>query len=57
MARISIDPADIHRLEQVIDNARELRLLDVDDSEPDEWTITVGCASDRVRERVEDGWG
>lgn len=57
VARITVDPADVHRLEQRIENSRELRLLDVDDDEPDQWTLSIGCASERVREAVEDGWG
>ena len=56
VAEITLDPADLHRLERFIDDARELRLLDVDDRQPDQWTVRVGCASDRVRERLEDGW-
>ena len=55
--KISIDPADLRRLERLIEDARELHLLDVDDRTPDRWSVRVGCASERVRERFEDGWG
>lgn len=40
----------------MIDEARELRLLDLDDSEPDAWTVRIGCASERVREAIEERW-
>jgi hypothetical protein len=56
VAEIRIDPADLHRLERLVEEDRTLRLLNVDDSEPDQWTVRIGCASVRVRERFEDGW-
>jgi isochorismate hydrolase len=54
---VTIDPADLRDLERMVDDARELRLLAVDDSAPDEWTVRVGCASKRVRDMFEDRWG
>lgn len=57
IAEIAIDPADWPRLERVIDEARELHLVELDDGEPDAWVVRIGCASRRVQEGVEDGWG
>lgn len=56
VATVTIDPADLHDLRRMVDDARELRLLDVDDSTADEWTVRVGCASKRVRDMFEDRW-
>ncbi len=38
------------------EDARELRVLDVNDSQPDQWTVRLGCASQRVCEMIEDAW-
>jgi len=57
VATVTIDPADLRDLERMVEEARELRLLDVDDSTPDEWTVCVGCASERVRDGFEERWG
>lgn len=57
VATVTVDPADLRDLERMVDDARELRLLDVDDSTADSWTVRVGCASERVREQFEDRWG
>jgi len=56
VVRLQIDPFDWQRLERLIDQSRELRLLSVDDRQPDAWTVIVGCASARVAEALEDGW-
>jgi hypothetical protein len=50
-----IDPADHRRIEQFIDNDPALRLLGTENSQPDEWTVHVGCASERVRSNF-DHW-
>ena len=57
IATVTIDPADLRDLERIVDDARELRLLDVDDSTADIWTVRVACASKRVRDQFEDRWG
>lgn len=57
IATITIDPADWHRLERMIEDARELRLVRLDDDQPDRWVVVIGCASERVREMIQDGWG
>jgi hypothetical protein len=57
VATITIDPADLDKVERMVDDARELRLLDIDDGTADQWTVRVGCASERVRDLFEDRWG
>lgn len=57
LVTIHIDPADWRRVERMIDDAPELRLLDLDGSHADRWTVRIGCASERVRDAVDDGWG
>lgn len=57
VTQIEIDPADWHRLRSLIEDARELRLVRVDDDQPDRWTVVIGCASERVRDMIEHGWG
>jgi hypothetical protein len=57
ITKLEIDPADLHRLRRMADNAPELRVLDFDDSTPDRWAVRVGCASRRVQEMIEDTWG
>jgi hypothetical protein len=57
IATIIVDPADFHRIERLIDDSRELRLLDCDDSEADHWKVRIGCASEAVKANVEDAWG
>lgn len=53
---ITIDPADWRRIERIIEERPELRLVDLDDRQSGEWRITIGCASERVMDAVEDGW-
>ena len=56
VTEITIDPADLRQIERMVEGARELRLLGVDDTTADYWTVRVGCASKRVREMFEDRW-
>jgi len=55
-AEITIEPVRFLHLEQAVEDARNLRMLDVDDSQPDLWTAWIACACDETRERMEDGW-
>lgn len=57
VATVTVDPADLGEVERMIDSRRELRLLDVDDSTADTWTVRVGCASERVRDMFDERWG
>lgn len=54
---IHIDPVDLVRLEDLASDRREVKILDVDDGEPDVWIVRVGCASQAVADKIEDGWG
>ena len=53
---IIVDPADLARLQDMADERPELRFLDYDDSEPDHWTVRIGCASRTVAARLADAW-
>jgi hypothetical protein len=56
IATLTIDPVEFGRLQRLTDDHPEVQLIDFDDSEPDCWTVRVGCASRAVADRVEDGW-
>ncbi len=55
-AILHIDPVRWQRLERIIDEAVEFRFLRLDNSKPDLWTVLIGCASQAVADRMEDGW-
>ncbi|MBR0684261.1 hypothetical protein GXW74_27640 [Roseomonas eburnea] len=57
IATLHIDPVHWQRLGRIIEEGDEFRLISKDTSTDDIWIITVGCASDAVRSRMEDGWG
>jgi hypothetical protein len=50
----NVDPVDYQSLQRVIDNRPELRLINCDDSEPDQWVVRIGCASRAVASAVGD---
>jgi len=56
IATIIIDPADWRRIETVFEDRPEVKIIGSDRQTPDRWTIFVGCASERVRDFVEDNW-
>lgn len=56
VAEVSYDPVYHDRLERLVEERDELKLLGVDMSSPDLWTAFVACASDAVQDRVEQ-WG
>jgi hypothetical protein len=56
IAQIEIDPADFAKFERFTQGAREVHLIRCDDSKPDLWTLHVGCASEKVRQKLEEGW-
>jgi hypothetical protein len=57
VAEITIDPVHFRRLQRLTEDHPEVRLLNFDDREPDCWTVWIGCASEVVLDRLEDGWG
>lgn len=54
---IDIDPGEWRRIERVIEERPELRLLHLDDGRANQWRVVIGCASEAVRDAAEDGWG
>jgi hypothetical protein len=57
IATLTIDPADLRRIQSLVEDRPELKFLDYDDSKPDLWTVRVACASREVVNRLEDAWG
>ena len=56
VAEITLDPADYYRFSCLTDDAPELRVLDVDKSQPDIWTVFVACASAETASRLKSAW-
>ncbi len=56
VAEVTIDPVQWRDLQRHILERDELKLLGVDQSEPDLWTAHVGCASKAVKHLMEQ-WG
>lgn len=56
VTNLRLDPADVAKFERMFEERSEVRILYVDDAEPDLWTLHLGCASDEVARRIEDGW-
>lgn len=57
IATLHIDPVHWQRLGRIIDEGVEFRLISTDTSTDDIWVIKIGCASEAVARRMEDGWG
>jgi predicted metalloprotease len=51
---VQIDPADHRRLTRLVDDRPELRVLGTCDKHADQWTVHVGCASQRVRDQFDE---
>jgi hypothetical protein len=56
LAAITIDPADWFRFERLNDDTPATRIVGHDGPQDGMMTVYVACASDRVRERLEDSW-
>jgi hypothetical protein len=56
VVELHIDPVHFHRLERFADDEETFRILKVDRSEPDVWTVHIGCASEAVSDRMDAGW-
>ena len=56
VAVLHIDPVQYSDLERRVQDRDEVRILRCDSSQPDIWTVHLGCASEAVAERMEDGW-
>ncbi len=55
-ADITIDPTELSTFERLMQDRPEVRLLARIDR-PNAWVVHVACASERVRERLQDAWG
>lgn len=57
LVTVRIDPVDLPRLRRRADNGDDVaRVVHVDRSVADLWSVTVACASRAVRDRVEETW-
>jgi hypothetical protein len=56
LAQIIIDPADYYRFNQLVGDTSATRIISHDDPQDGWLTVHVACASDDVRDRLEDGW-
>lgn len=56
LAEITLDPADYYPFSCLTEDAPELRVLDVDKSQPDIWTVFVACASAEAASRLKSAW-
>jgi hypothetical protein len=57
LATITIDPANWLRFEQLNEDTVATKIVGHDDPLDGLMKVYVGCASDEVRDRLEDGWG
>jgi hypothetical protein len=57
LAEVHIDPVDWYRFETLNDDTPATRIVGHDDANDGLMTVYVACASDEVKERLEDGWG
>lgn len=53
---LSIDPIRLQDLERLLEDKREVRLLGVNDLEPDIWAVKIGCASEAVATAIQAAW-
>ncbi len=51
---VQIDPADLDALERLASERDQFKLLDVDRTTPDWWTVTLACSSRRIRDWLQD---
>jgi hypothetical protein len=57
LAEIVLEPADWFRFERLIGDTPATRIIG-HEGPADGWlTVHVACASDEVRDHLEDGWG
>ena len=56
VATIVMDPATWSRFEANFEDRPEVKIRQLDSSQPDQWTVYVACASERVRDLLESGW-
>lgn len=59
LLRLHLDPADVARLRRMLDEDEDgaARIIHVDRSVADVWTVTVACASSEVANLLDSAWG
>lgn len=53
---ITIDPAVFGRFRELLEHKPEVRILNTDLGNSDQWAICVGCASHAVADLIESAW-
>jgi len=56
LATLYIDPAELHDLERRFTDRREVKILGVDTTMPDNWVVYVACASEQIVRKLEENW-
>lgn len=56
LCELTIDVMNWYRFERLSENAPELNIVGHDEPEDGQVTIYVACASDDVKEALENGW-
>jgi hypothetical protein len=56
IATLVMDPADLWRFERVFEDEPQVKIMKVDHQQPDNWTVYVACASQRVCDLIESNW-
>jgi hypothetical protein len=57
LAEVIIDPADWYRFQNLNEDTPATRIVGHEDALDGVMIVYVACASDEVRDRLEDGWG
>lgn len=56
IATIAMNPMQWFRFEQTFADRSEIRILDIDRSKPDVWTVTAACASREIGDLLASNW-
>ena len=56
IATLTMDPVHWHRFEADFQYRPEVKIRHVDRDQPDVWIVYVACASEAVKELMEEHW-
>jgi hypothetical protein len=56
LAKLIMNPADWHDFESRFEDRPEVKVRRLDTSQPDQWAVWVACASEAVRDLLEENW-
>ena len=56
VAVVTIDPVDWSDFEAAAEGRPEMKIRKLDRGQPDVWVVYVACASEKVRDRLEENW-